>query len=101
MEYRACTTGKRLGSSDFLLLVHVLPVHGSCVQDEPCFGNGEEIIYGFGQTEFPHYLQGLYQTSLGIRYTNLVTLPTQRYRLPGKSSKKSDQDCGRTSQLTV
>jgi len=34
--------------------------------------------------EFSHYLQWLYQTSLGICYTSSVTLPTQRYRLPEK-----------------
>jgi len=28
---------------------------------------------------------------LGICYTSLVTLPAQGYRLPGKSSKKSNQ----------
>ena len=54
-----------------------------------CFGNGEETFWGSGQSEFPHYLQGLYQTSLGIRYTSLVTLSTQRYRLPGKVQRRA------------
>ena len=37
MNNRACTTGKRLRSVDFWF-IHVLLVHGSCVQGEPCFG---------------------------------------------------------------